>query len=333
MESLQGKIPGADITRTNGSAASGTSITIRGNRSLIANNSPLVIVDGIQYGSIQDINPNDIQSLEVLKDASSTAIYGSRGANGVIIVTTKKGSTGKPKINFNAYYGVNSLEEYPRYMTSSQYANWRREANRRITIAGINPGGNWNSPADDNLLFSPVELTNINNGVNTDYTDLIIVDGKQQEYQVGVSAGSDKTKAYFSLDYYNEQGMFKNDALDRYTGRLNLEQSLGRIAKAGMQLQLTYYDIDVRTNPVDEASKISPFSLPYDSLGNVVLSPNNDAARWNPLIDEQPGIAINNTLLTRTLGAVFVELNPWKGFTFRSNLGMVFTDSRQGGFL
>lgn len=332
MESLQGKIPGADITRTNGSAASGTSITIRGNRSLIANNSPLVIVDGIQYNSIQDINPNDIQSLEVLKDASSTAIYGSRGANGVIIVTTKKGSTGKAKINFNAYYGVNSLEEYPRYMTSSQYANWRREANRRITIAGINPGGIWSSSADDNLLFSPVEFTNINNGVNTDYTDLIIVDGKQQEYQVGVSAGSDKTKAYFSLDYYNEKGIFKNDALDRYTGRLNLEQSLGKIAKAGMQLQITYYDIDVRTSPVDEASKIAPFSLPYDSLGNVVLSPNNDAARWNPLIDEQPGIAINNTLLTRTLGAVFVELNPWKGLTFRTNLGMVFADSRQGGF-
>jgi TonB-linked SusC/RagA family outer membrane protein len=332
IESLQGKLAGADITRTNGSAASGVSITIRGNRSLKASNGPLIIVDGIQYNNIQDINANDIQSLEVLKDASSTAIYGSRGANGVIIITTRKGTAGKPKISLNSYYGVSNLDLYPRYMTSSEYVAVRREANRRITLAGINPGGNWTGPANDNLLFSPLELTNINNGVNTNYADLLFRKGSQQEHQVGVAAGSDKTKVYMSLSYYNEEGIFQLDELKRYSGRLNIDQTLGKMAKAGMQFQYTQYNIDTRTNPLDEAAKIAPFSLPYDTLGNVNKIPNNDAARWNPLIDEQPGISTNNTELSRTFGVAYVELTPFKGFSLRSNLGLLFTNSRQGAF-
>jgi TonB-linked SusC/RagA family outer membrane protein len=332
LESLQGKLPGADITRSSGSASSGVNIVIRGNRSLIASNSPLIIVDGIQYNSFQDINPNDIQSLDVLKDASSTAIYGSRGANGVILITTKRGSTGKPKISVNSYYGVSSVSEYPRYMNTKEYQAWRREANRRIPLAGINPNGSWSSDANDGLLFSAEELKNIANGVNTDYSDLLINKGSQQEHQVGVSAGSDKTKVYLSLNYYNEKGLLKGDELKRYTGRMNVDQTLGKIAKAGMQMQLTYYDIDVRTNPMDEASKVAPWSLPYDSAGNIILSPLNDQARWNPLVDEQPGMATNNTLITRTLAATYLELTPLKGLSLRSNLGFVFTDSRQGAF-
>lgn len=332
MESLQGKLPGADITRMSGSASSGVNITIRGNRSLKASNGPLVIVDGIQYNNIQDINPNDIQSLEVLKDASSTAIYGSRGANGVIIVTTRKGTAGKPKISLNSYYGVVNLDDYPRFMNANEYVAVRREANRRITLAGINPGGTWLSPANDNLLFNPLELTNINNGVNTDYLGLITRKGNQFEHQVGIAAGSEKTKVYFSLGYYGEKGIYKLDDLKRYSARLNVDQILGKIAKAGMQFQFTYYDINTRTNPVGEAYKIAPFSLPYDSLGNVVRSPNNDAARWSPLMDEQPGIATNNTGLSRTFGVAYVELTPLKGLSLRSNMGLLFTNGRQGAF-
>lgn len=332
LESLQGKLPGADITRSSGSASSGVNIVIRGNRSLMASNSPLVIVDGIQYNSFQDINPNDIQSLEVLKDASSTAIYGSRGANGVILITTKRGSAGKPRISLNSYYGVSSVSEYPRYMNTREYQAWRREANRKITQAGINPNGVWSSDANDPLLFSAEELRNIGNGISTDYPDLLLGNGNQQEHQVGVSAGSDKTKVYLSLNYYGEKGLLKGDELKRYTGRMNVDQTLGKIAKAGMQMQLTYYDIDVRTNPMDEASKVAPWSTPFDSAGNIILSPLNDQARWNPLVDEQPGMATNNTLTTRTLAAAYLELTPFKGLSLRSNLGFVFNDSRQGSY-
>lgn len=136
MESLQGKLPGADIVRNSGSASSGVTMTVRGNRSISANNGPLVIVDGVIYPSIQDINANDIQSLEVLKDASSTAIYGARGANGVLLVTTKKGTTGKPRVSLNSYYGISHLSQFPRFMNGTEYANLRREAN--ISNAPVN---------------------------------------------------------------------------------------------------------------------------------------------------------------------------------------------------
>jgi len=113
MESVQGKIAGVDIVRTSGAAGARPAITVRGNRSINADNGPLYIVDGVQYNSYEDINPNDIESMEFLKDASSTAIYGSRGANGVVIITTKKGSSGKPKISANTYYGVSEAAGYP----------------------------------------------------------------------------------------------------------------------------------------------------------------------------------------------------------------------------
>ncbi len=215
LEALQGKLPGADIMRNSGSASSGVSITIRGNRSLRADNGPLIIVDGVQYNSIQDISSNDIQSLEVLKDASSTAIYGSRGANGVVIITTKRGASGKPKINASSYYGISEVAGYPRFMNTDEYVAWRREANRKITIARINPDGNWTSPANDNLLFNNIELNNINNKVNTDYSDLILQQGNQQEHHVGVAAGNEQTKGYLSLGYYNENGIMKGDELKK----------------------------------------------------------------------------------------------------------------------
>ena len=120
MESVQGKLPGVDITKSSGAAGAKINVTVRGNRSIRADNGPLYIVDGVQYENIQDINPNDIQSMEVLKDASSTAVYGSRGANGVIIVTTKKGASGKPRVSVNTYVGVSQVAGYPEMSTGPQ---------------------------------------------------------------------------------------------------------------------------------------------------------------------------------------------------------------------
>src|SRR5690606_31854353 len=155
MESLQGRLPGVDITRSSGQAGAGINITVRGNRSLTASNSPLFIVDGIQYSNIQDLNPNDIQSMEVLKDAASTAIYGSRGANGVIIVTTKQGSVGQTRVNVNSYVGVSEVVNYPKVQTPQQYANLRRGA-RRAT-------GDWKGPEDDPNIFNDWELESVRN--------------------------------------------------------------------------------------------------------------------------------------------------------------------------
>jgi TonB-linked SusC/RagA family outer membrane protein len=127
VEALQGKIPGMDIVRSSGNAGAGVNITIRGNRSINGDNSPLFVIDGIQGGSYNDLNPGDIESIEVLKDASSTAIYGSQGANGVVIITTKKGAAGKTKVSYDGYYGINGVVDYPNPLIGDAYLDYVRE--------------------------------------------------------------------------------------------------------------------------------------------------------------------------------------------------------------
>lgn len=322
-ESIQGKIPGVDITRSNGSATSGVSITVRGNRSIRASNGPLIIVDGVQYSSIQDINPNDIESMEVLKDASSTAIYGSRGANGVIIITTKKGATGKASVSFNSYAGISQVDRYPEVMNLDQWVQQKREAWRTTNV--------WSSPADDAKIFSTAELSAIENRQYLDYHDLLIHDGSQQDYQLGVNAGTEKTKIYFSLDYLKEKGIFKADWSSRYSGRMNIDQTIGKIFKAGMQAQLTRYEQSVRRDPLNQANKINPLGVLYDEEGNFVEYPLNGSA-ISPLADEQPDIFSNRGLTTRILTNAYVELTPVEGLSIRSTLGTTLNDSRNGTY-
>src|SRR5688500_696356 len=195
MESVQGKVAGVDITRMSGGAGANVAITVRGNRSIQAQNTPLFIVDGIQYSNFQDINPNDIQSMEVLKDASSTAMYGSRGTNGVVIITTKRGSSGKIRVNANAYYGVSDIAGYPKPMTGPEFADLKRQAARTT--------GKWKSPADDAKVFTSADhLAAVQNGTSTYWPGLILEKGSQQDYGVSVGAGSEKTKMFFSFDYF-----------------------------------------------------------------------------------------------------------------------------------
>jgi TonB-linked SusC/RagA family outer membrane protein len=323
MESAQGKLPGVDITRASGAAGAKVNVTVRGNRSITANNGPLYIVDGVQYNSIEDISPNDIQSMEVLKDASSTAIFGSRGANGVIIVTTKRGTSGKPKVSVSSYVGVSQVAGYPAVSTGPQYVAQKREANRTT--------GRWASEADDSKIFNAFEMAAIRDNLWTNYADLLIHDGLQQDYQVGVSGGSEKTKVYLSLDYFDEKGLFKLDRLKRYTARLNVDQTINNVLKVGMQSQITYYNQSVRRDPLNQANKIIPLGLPFDSAGKLVLFPNNGPG-INPLADEQPDVYQNESRITRTFANAYIELTPAKGLSFRSNFGITLENLRTGIF-
>ncbi|WP_052695319.1 SusC/RagA family TonB-linked outer membrane protein [Hymenobacter sp. AT01-02] len=321
METLQGRLPGVDITRTSGSAGSGVNIAVRGNRSITAQNGPLFIVDGVQYNSIQDINPNDIQSMEVLKDAASTAIYGSRGANGVIIVTTKKGAAGQPRVTVNSYYGVTDAVYYPRVSDAAAYVAQKREANRTT--------GTWSSPADDAKIFTPLEIQNIANGVSTNWMDMLLRQGVQQEHQIGLSGGSDKTKFYTSFDYFNEKGLFRMDDLNRYSIRFNLDQEINAKVRVGLQSQLTYFNQNRRRDPTNQANKINPLLTPYDEKGNLEVFPN--AGNFiNPLIDEQPGNYQNNVRTTRTFTTAYASYQILPSLNLRSNLGLTLSNNRTG---
>ncbi len=318
MEALQGKLAGVDITRSSGNPGAGINVLVRGNRSLTASNSPLFIVDGIQYSNIQDLNPNDVQSMEVLKDAASTAIYGSRGANGVIIVTTKKGAKDKTSLSFNAYTGISEVFGYPLVQNAEQYKNQRREANRAT--------GNWTSSADDAKIFG-----NLLNSPGEYWPELFFQRGRQSDYQLGMSIGSQKTSGYISFGLFNEKGIFQRDDLNRYSLRFNLDHKLSKSITIGTQNQITYYNQDFMTDPMNTANKLVPLEVPYDADGKLIPLLNGNR-NVNPLSDLIPGNFDNNQKLTRLFTSAYVGIDILKNLNFRSNLGINLLNRRNGLF-
>jgi TonB-linked outer membrane protein, SusC/RagA family len=326
VEALQGKVPGADIYRDNGYAGGGANIRIRGNRSLqnaSSSNNVLVIVDGVQGVNLNDINPNDIESIDILKDASSTAIYGSRGANGVMIVTTKRGQSGKARITFNTYAGQSEVAKYGPMQSGPEYIAFKREAYRAT--------GDWNSPADDPKIFNQAELDAIAKQQFIDWPSLILRHGAQQDYQIGVSGGTEKTKVYFSGGYFHEKGLLRLDDFKRYSARFNIDQTINNWLKAGISSQYAYIDNDKRRDPFNQASKSVPLGVPYDSAGNVVWDPVG-RNQPSPLADEQPGQWKQNAKTSRFSGAVFVELTPIKDLSIRSTFNATLDNTTTGLF-
>ncbi|WP_052739119.1 SusC/RagA family TonB-linked outer membrane protein [Pontibacter korlensis] len=324
LEVLQGKVPGLDLTRASGQAGAPLNFNIRGTRSIGAGNSPLILVDGIRYDGPLDVNPNDIASMEILKDATATAIYGSLGANGVILITTKSGGSGKAKVTFNSYYGVSSKNGYADIMSGPEWVALRREARRTV--------GEWAGPEDDEKIFNPTQLENFRNGIYTDWADEIIGTGSQQNYQVGVSGGTDKLSYYLSTEYFDEKGLLKNDRLKRYSGRMNVGYSILDNLKVSTSLMYTYKDRDIRRDPLNQANKMSPLGRPYDDEGNFLAFPVGDASTLNPLVDEQAGAYENNDINKRFFGNLSVDYTPIENLTVTSRFGVDQYNNRNGLF-
>jgi len=245
IQAMQAKVPGLDIQQSNGEAGAGISMTLRGNRSISAANSPLILVDGIEYGSTLDISASDIESMEILKDASSTAIYGTKGANGVIIITTKRGKAGKTQVNLNAYVSSNSPTHVPQVMYG------RKEVQRLIDKANYQAdlaSGNWggsNLTPEDVLTESLEDFTEYEiyqDGSYTDWADIILKNGLTQNYEASVSGGNEKTNFNLSLGAMYEEGLLKNDALDRYNVKANVDHRINKMFKIGTSLLYTYKD-------------------------------------------------------------------------------------------
>lgn len=335
MEAIQGQVPGMDIIRNSGKATSGVTINIRGKRSLsdvsdefgnnIAN-APLFIIDGMQGANFADISPADIESIEVLKDASSTAIYGSQGANGVIIITTKKGKQGKTRFSYNGYVGVNGWAQYPDMLIGEDYMQVRREAARTA--------GQWSSTDDDASLFTPTEWEAIQNGDWTNWIDEVLHVGMVQSHQISASGGTDKTTALLSAGYYQEKGSFKDDEMKKYNLRLNVEHKINSIFKIGANSQITHYDSDERAeNVLWRAATNIPLGKPYDENGNVITFPLGESSRVSPLADEATdATAKHHVLHTNILANGYIDITPIKGLNFRSSVGVNYTFYRTQDF-
>ena len=323
MEALQGKIAGMDIVKSSGQVGEDVSILLRGSRSIYGSNEPLFIIDGIP-GSYSQVNPSDIESVDVLKDASSTAIYGSAGANGVVIITTKRGKEGKATVNFDAYYGFSGSPNYKHGMVGDEWVNYQREAYKYK---------NGDYPSDMSALFGNQDYTDAYNaGKWIDWIDEASGNtATTQKYSLSVSGGSEKTKIFASTSYNREEGLLSNDNLNKYSLRLNIDQEIFSWAKMGFTSNLTYQDRNQGVNNTFTKGLSSfPLGDAYDQNGKI----NHEyiTGQYSPLGDFIEDQYVNNTRSTYLNVSGYLELSPIKDFTFTSRINGTLSDSRQGQY-
>ena len=323
MESLQGKIAGVDINRGSGAVGTNPNVLLRGTRSIYGDNSPLYIVDGIQ-SSYDQINPSDIASIDVLKDASSTAIYGSAGANGVVIITTKKGKAGVSKVDFDAYYGFSGTPHFFHGMRGEEYITYLRERYRTI---------NGQYPEDISNVLSVEQLEAYNKGQWIDWISEITDNAATQEkYNLSFSTGVNKTKVYASFTYAKEGGLLTNENQGRAGARLNLDHEVAKWFKIGTNLNVNYTNRNARGNNIFTKSLgASPLGVPYDEEGNIKIE--YMPGEITPLGDEMTDQYADNTRSTFSNLNAYAELRPLAGLTLRSNVGVTLNNSRAGKYI
>jgi len=325
IEQSQGRLAGVDIVRANGSPGADVQIRIRGNRSINASNEPLFVIDGIPTSAnINDFNPNDIVSMEVLKDASAVAIYGSRGANGVILITTKKGKEGKPVISYDGYYGVKQPVENLDLMNAQEFAGYSRISR------GIAP----DDASQDDTFFSDVEIENLQNGVDTDWLDEVLQNGSQQNHQLSVSGGSKDVTYYVSGSYFDEEGIVPNTDFERVAVRANLQADLSEKLRIGLSSTVSNSTRNRMNNsPFGGALRFSPLITPYDENGEFLPYPNpREGLLTNPLLNFQPNQYVDETKSLRVFANIYGEFDITKNLTYRLNFGPDYSESRRGRY-
>lgn len=340
---MQGRAAGIDIQKVNGNSkpGAGVSILIRGSRSVRAGNDPLIVVDGIPFsGNFNDINPDDVTSVEILKDASATAIYGSRGANGVILVSTKRGKAGKAVVTYSGYGGsVQALGKY-KMMDAKEFFEFKKWAyyNGRF-ISGNNR--KYTGPEDPAILaaeFSAEELENINSGKSTDWQDLVYKNGFITDHQLGVSGGSDNTQYALSGGYYKETGVYPGQAFERFSLKLSVDHQLSKMFKVGLSSLNTFGTTNGEGfNPMSQALRASPMVSPYDSDGKLRndFVPGSAAQVWNPLADFLPGAKEERKKRNSSFNTFYLDVNLGKwveGLKYRFNAGAEIRAENYGNF-
>ena len=314
-QALQGRVAGVLMTQTSTQPGAEMQIRIRGQRSLSASNDPLIVLDGIPFmGNLSDINPADIKSMDILKDASATAIYGSRGANGVIIITTNKGYQGAPaKVSYNGYISFKTVfNKYP-MMDGPTYTKFRQYA-----------GKYQNSLAESD-------------DVNTDWQDLYYQTGISQSHDVSVTGGTNGGSYSFGAGYYHDGSVVPTQGYDRISVRGNFDQFVGKYFHFGLSTNNSYRSTKGVNNMYGVLS-MTPLVDPYDENGNLkryvslpaddqVVITKDQVEGWEDLwVNENKGIGSYNTL--------FGEVKcPWvEGLSYRINIGLNYRTNKYGGF-
>ena len=349
---LAGKMAGVSVTAASGQPGSASNIRIRGTSSITADNEPLYVVDGIPIMEINNasgsrmtnstnniaiINPNDIESITVLKDAASASVYGSRAANGVILITTKSGKEGKSRFTVRAKYGVSSFANDNDYgvMNGAELLDYQRQA---AINAGLDPSNpidtrDPNAPTQKaNPYYRPYELIN---RPQTNWMDHFTRLGQMQEYEVNMSGGSAKTKYYNSFSYHDNEGTFYGVKFQKMQARINVDHELNQYLKTGTRINAGYtYGEDVPmqslyyANPAFAGLTILPWTPKYDKDGNFNPSiPENSNA--NPRATAAYDDQWEKQYLFN--GNMYLEWKPIKGLTLKTTNAaeMLFGEGRR----
>lgn len=309
-EMLRGKAAGVLVTTSDAGPGGASNIIIRGKSSINGGTSPIVIADGIPIGSINDVNPADIESVEILKDAAAQAIYGARASNGVILITTKRGKAGTLKINYDSYYGIQNAKRNFDVYNGTEFAQLKREADRAVNKGVLRA---------DNLIFSADELAAIAEGRSIDWTKEIFQNAAIHNHNLSFSAGNEKTKLYVGGNYQDMDGIVPTTNIKKGTLRINLDQTLTKWLKMGVNTSFQYSlsnDPDVAFQ-VRQVITASPLGNIYNADGTFNVRPGGNQESFNPLLDlnEVSTKKYNrNDILN-----LFVDISPIKNFNFRIN--------------
>jgi TonB-linked SusC/RagA family outer membrane protein len=311
-QALGGLAPGVNVVQTSGQPGAGTTIRIRGGNSISANNEPLYVVDGfIGVGDLNTINPEDIESIEVLKDAASLAIYGTRGANGVVLITTKKGAKGALKINYHGYGGVQNVFKKIDLMNAQQFAELRNEVDVQ---QGLTP-----------FFPNPSVL-----GEGTDWQDQIFRSAPIQNHQLSFSGGSDATQYYVSANYFNQEGIILNSGFERYSLRFNLNSKVNERVSFGNSISLSRGETSNNTIQTQYTLEFPPTIDPFDAQGNPTIWLTNGRRFDNPIT--LATVPINENIENKVLANLFSEVKLLEGLMFKASFGVQATFGKSYGY-
>ena len=314
-QALQGRVAGVLMTQTSSKPGSEMQIRIRGQRSLSASNDPLIVLDGIPFmGQLSDINPSDIKSMDILKDASATAIYGSRGANGVIIITTVKGAQGTPaKVSYNGYVSFKKIfKKYP-MMDGPTFSKMRQVA------------GKYQNSLDEN------------DNTNTDWQDLYYQTGVSHNHDVSVAGGTNGGSYSFGAGYYHDEAVVPTEGYDRVSVRGNFDQKVGEWFRFGLSTNTSYRKTQ-GVNDMHNVLTASPLSSPYDEDGNLkrynALPADDKTVVTKEVVERDKEVWLSENKGIGTFNTLFGEVKcPWvEGLSYRINIGLNFRNSKQGSF-
>ncbi|MCS3797127.1 SusC/RagA family TonB-linked outer membrane protein [Niastella sp. OAS944] len=366
MQALQGKAAGIDITSNERPGEMGK-VLIRGVRSLASTltqraNDPLYVVDGIplnfgNQGNVGAINPNDIETIDVLKDASATAIYGSRGANGVVLITTKKGKKGTINLDYVGTLTVEDIQDRMDLMNAGQYIELRRDAYRRAKYLDPKAIASATYPdaptiTDDQRLFGTDTYAweNVKKGwangswdgslVNTtDWRSLVKQTGITNDHTISISGGSDKIRAYASFGYLKQKGTQLGQDYTRYSSKFNIEITPLKWFSMGTSITATYglqnygFSSGSATGPGSlyaAAAGMLPFAVPYDNDGKRINLPGGDININSPIGEENYNINLRKNL--RGLGAFHIDFTPINGLRYRVSFGPDYNNFYNGRY-